>query len=162
MNECGLLKGKRILIVDDEVDVLETLEELLDGCEIRKANSYTEAKRLFETEKFDIAILDIMGVQGYELLDLSNQKRVTAVMLTAHALEPESVKRSYKEGAASFLPKEKMTDIKLYLCDVLEAQQKDRDPWWRWLARFYTFWKEELGKDWRKIDQEFYDKLKKL
>jgi len=50
----------------------------------------------------------------------------------------------------------------LYLCDVLEAKQKNRDPWWRWLGRFYTFWKEELGHDWRDLDEEFYNKLKKL
>jgi DNA-binding NtrC family response regulator len=162
MNESGLLEGKRILIVDDEADVLDTLEELLDGCEVRKASSYEEARSLLEREKFDIAILDIMGIKGYELLDLSNRNGITAVMLTAHALTPESVVRSYREGAASFLPKEKMTDIKLYLCDVLEAKQKNRDPWWRWLGRFYSFWKEDLGKDWRDLDEEFYDKLKKL
>ena len=162
MNEGGLLEGKRILIVDDEVDVLDTLEELLEGCAVWKANSYDEAKSLLEGEKFDIVILDIMGVKGYELLDLSNRKGLIAVMLTAHALEAESVVRSYKEGAASFLPKEKMTDIKLYLGDVLEAKQQNRDPWWRWLGRFYTFWKEELGEDWRDRDEEFYNKLKKL
>ncbi len=162
MNESGLLEGKRILIVDDEVDVLDALAELLEGCEVWKASSYDEAKRLLEAEQFDIAILDIMGVKGYELLDLSNRKGVMAVMLTANALDRESVVRSYKEGAASFLPKEKMADIKLYLCDVLEAKQKNRDTWWRWLGRFYTFWKEELGHDWRDLDEEFYDKLKKL
>ncbi|NIV98732.1 response regulator receiver protein, partial [Candidatus Saccharibacteria bacterium] len=32
-----ILKGKKILVVDDEPDILETLEELLDECDIETA-----------------------------------------------------------------------------------------------------------------------------
>ena len=51
-----LLKGKRILIVDDEPDVLESLEELLSMCEIVKASRFDEAKELLESVYFDMAI----------------------------------------------------------------------------------------------------------
>jgi hypoxanthine phosphoribosyltransferase len=40
-----MLKGKRILIVDDEPDVLDTLEPLLSMCNIVKATTFDEAKR---------------------------------------------------------------------------------------------------------------------
>ena len=43
-----ILEGKRILIVDDEPDVLETLLELLDMCNIDTAPDFETA------EKFDI------------------------------------------------------------------------------------------------------------
>jgi DNA-binding response OmpR family regulator len=57
-----LLDGKRILVVDDEPDVSETLEGLLFMCELKKAYSFDEGKKLLETQDFDFAILDIMGV----------------------------------------------------------------------------------------------------
>jgi PleD family two-component response regulator len=59
-----LLKGKRILAVDDEPDVLEILEELLPMCDLVKATTADEAMALFESQTFDIAILDITGVDG--------------------------------------------------------------------------------------------------
>ena len=71
MNEKTLLDGKRVLIVDDEPDVLDSLEELLSMCDVSRATSFEAAKALLETKPFDLAVLDIMGVQGYKLLDLA-------------------------------------------------------------------------------------------
>jgi DNA-binding response OmpR family regulator len=62
MDPNKLLKGKKILVVDDEPDVLESLVELLDMCKIDTALSFEEGKKLLETDNYDIAILDIMGV----------------------------------------------------------------------------------------------------
>ena len=39
-----------------------------------------------------MAVLDIMGVDGYELLKICNQQRVAGVMLTAYAVTPEDIK----------------------------------------------------------------------
>ncbi len=47
-----------------------------------------ETKKLLDYEHFDMAILDIMGVEGFELLEIAREKEVIAVMLTAHALSP--------------------------------------------------------------------------
>lgn len=41
--EDGFLHGKRILIVDDEPDVLETLEASLSMCDVVKATTFEEA-----------------------------------------------------------------------------------------------------------------------
>jgi len=43
MGKEDLLKGKRVLAVDDEPDVLETLEELLPMCDLVKATTADEA-----------------------------------------------------------------------------------------------------------------------
>ena len=119
-----LLGGKKILIVDDEPDVLDSLEELLTMCDVLRASSFEEAKALLESQPFDLAILDIMGVQGYKLLDLALEKKVISIMLTAHALTPEETVRSYKKGAAFFVPKDRLVDIATCLNDVLEAKEK--------------------------------------
>ena len=52
MKKKDLLDGKKILIVDDEPDILETLEELLSMCDITKASSFAEAKELLQNQDF--------------------------------------------------------------------------------------------------------------
>ena len=96
-----LLEGKRILIVDDEPDVLETLGEILSGCDVTKALRFVDGMKMLEEKVFDIAILDIMGVDGFKLLGEATKRQVIPVMLTANALSPENIIQSYHEGAAS-------------------------------------------------------------
>ena len=76
MNHSKLLKGKKILIVDDEKDILEQLIELLDMCRIDTASSFEDGKRLLESEIYDIAVLDIMGVRGFELLEIAKRRKI--------------------------------------------------------------------------------------
>ena len=145
-----IIKGKRVLVVDDEKDILETLADLLEICKIDTASSFEEGKMMLEQNNYDIAILDIMGVKGYELLDLCNKKRVIGVMLTAYAVTPEDIKRSYENGAASFVPKEKMADITTYLTDIYEAREKGKNLWWRWFDRLANYCEKKFGPDWQK------------
>ena len=158
MTEKDRLTGKKILIVDDEPDVLETLEEFLAQCDISKARTFDEGKELLETQRFDIAILDIMGVKGYELLDVAVQRKITAVMLTAHALTPESIVKSYKKGAAYFIPKEEMARITTFLEDILDAQERGRSTWLNWLDMLTdSYWEKKFGPDWKTKDKKFWD-----
>lgn len=159
MAEYELLEGKRILLVDDEMDVLDTLEELLPMCETVKAASFEEAKAYLESQHFDMAILDIMGVEGYKLLEIATQRKVTAVMLTAHALSPDNAVKSFKEGAASYLPKEEMVNIASYLNDVLDAIEKGKNPWIRWYDRLGSFFEKKFGPKWKEDDSEFWGKF---
>jgi response regulator RpfG family c-di-GMP phosphodiesterase len=57
--EKGLLDNKRVLMVDDEPDVLATLRDLLPMCEVTEATTFEQAKELLEMQVFDIAIPDI-------------------------------------------------------------------------------------------------------
>jgi DNA-binding NtrC family response regulator len=160
MGKKDLLEGKKILIVDDEPDVLESLEETLTMCDVRSANSFDAAMAYLEAEAFDIAILDIMGVNGYELLQIANTKGVIPVMLTAHALTPEDAAKSFKAGAASYLPKEKMTDIKTFLNDILEAKEKGKSFWWRWFERLGDYYDKKFGPDWKEADKDIWEMIK--
>ena len=155
----NLLDYKRVLIVDDEPDVLEVLESLLPMCDVVKAGSFEAAKELLETQYFDMAILDIMGVDGYKLLEIATRKEVIPVMLTAHAMSPEDTMKSFKEGAAYFVPKEKITEIVTYLNDVLEAKEKGKSLWWRWFDRFAAYYDHKFGPHWKKGDEEFWEKF---
>jgi DNA-binding response OmpR family regulator len=152
------LEGKRILIVDDEPDILGSLEELLDDCALDRAETYEAARDLLESRGYDAAILDIMGVSGYDLLGLAARKKVPVLMLTAHALSPDNLVRSIKEGARAYVPKDKIGEIRTYLTDILEEEPKP-GRLGRWFARLEPFFEETFGEYWKeKSDPEFWRK----
>jgi DNA-binding NtrC family response regulator len=159
MKEENLLQGKRILIVDDEKDVLDTLRQLLSMCKITAASTFEEAKSLLETKTLDIAILDIMGVNGYELLDIAKKKGIIPVILTAHALSVESTVKSFRKGAFYFLPKDEMPNIAAHLTDMLRAAARGESILTRWLERFDDYYERRFGIGWKDKNKDFWDKL---
>jgi hypothetical protein len=74
MSSDSLLKDKVILVVDDEPDVLEAIADELDMCIIHKAQDYHTALESISMYTYDVVILDIMGVNGFELLKKSVEK----------------------------------------------------------------------------------------
>ena len=159
MNVKKMIERKQILIVDDEQDVLDTLVELLDICRIDTARSIEEGKRLMEENNYDVAILDIMGVNGFKLLEIANQRGIPALMLTAHGLSEENLKRSAEEGASYYAPKDEINHIDLFVADIIEAREKKKNVWLKWLERLSGFYDSRFtGPNWREKDKEFWDK----
>ncbi len=156
MEEREILKGKRVLIVDDEPDILETLEEMLDTCLIDTAPNFQTAEKFLKKNRYDIAILDIMGVRGYDLLELCGKLEIPAVMLTAHALSPENLIKSIKKGAQAYVPKDKITEIATYVSDVLEACEKGAPKHGKWFSRLQPFFEKKFGSGWRDRDKDFW------
>jgi CheY-like chemotaxis protein len=146
-----ILKGKRILAVDDEADVLAVIEEQLDACQLVKASDFKAAETYLETEQFDLVILDIMGVKGFALLDLTREKKVPAVMLTAHAMTPESLQKAVDKGAVSFLPKDELTRLSELIAEILEDVEAGRTHWPRLTAQLGPKFKELWGQMWDEI-----------
>lgn len=159
MNVKNILSGKQILIVDDEPDVLESLVELLDMCKIDTASSFEEGKQLLEERPYDLAILDIMGVRGFDLLKIANKQNIPALMLTANALSEESLKKSAENGAAYFVPKDKMIDIEVFVTDVFTALNKKKSTWEKLFDRLGEFYDDRFhGTGWREKEKEFWKK----
>ena len=118
----SILTDKRILAVDDETDVLETLEDLLEdypGLVLDTATDYEGGYHLLRSWTYDAVILDIMGVRGYDLLNAAVHLGFPTVMLTAHAFSSEDLKRSITLGARAYIPKERMNDMPAFLTDVI-------------------------------------------
>ena len=161
MQDEDILKDKKILIVDDEPDVLETLTELLDMCLIDTAPDFETAKKFLSKNAYDAAILDIMGVRGYDLLQLTTHNGTPTLMLTAHALDEESLKKSAEDGAAYFAPKDKMHEIDLFVADVLDALQKKKSTWDKFFERLAGYYDKRFhGTNWRVQEKAFWkDKL---
>ncbi|MFP4087718.1 MAG: response regulator [Desulfobacteraceae bacterium] len=161
MSDTIQLKDKRVLIVDDEPDILDVVEELLEMCQVARASTFEEAEHLMKSREFDIAILDIMGVDGYGLLKIAKQKHIIPIMLTAHAFTPENLVRSIKEGADSYLPKEEITHIATFLNDVLEAREKGENPWGPWQERLpASYFEKRWGAAWQDTDQDFWERFR--
>jgi len=154
----SILNGKTILAVDDEIDVLSVLEEEIlraaAKCKFEKATTYEEAAKKLESQTYDLVILDIMGVRGFDLLELAVRKNLRVAMLTAHALTPEALKRSFEMKARAYLPKEKLGEVVPFLEDVLKYEYL---PGWKRLmkklegyfdARWEKYWKEKGEVNW--------------
>lgn len=153
------IERKRVLIVDDEPDVLESLTDLLDVCRIDTAQSFEEGKRLLEENFYDVAILDIMGVSGFELLEVARQRDIPALMLTAHGLSEENLKRSAEEGASYYAPKDRMEEIDQFVADVILAREQEKNVWVKWYERLSSFYDSRFtGPNWREKDRVFWDK----
>ena len=145
-----------VLVVDDEPDVLESLEEILDECDVATASSYESAKELFEKKDFDAAILDIMGVKGFDLLEIATEKKIPALMLTAHGLNPDNLVGSIKLGAKSYIPKEKMSEIDVYLKEIFIAEEKGIEKSGNWFAHLKSFFDNRFGSGWQNKDKKFW------
>ena len=162
MRPIKLLSGKKILIVDDEPDVLDVLIELLYMCGIDTATSFDEGKKLLESEVYDVAVLDIMGVKGFELLKIANENKTPAPMLTAHALSEESLKKAAENGAAYYAPKDEIYNIHLFVADVLEAKEKKKSAWIKCFERLGGFYDKKFhGTGWREKSRKFWEKKAK-
>jgi CheY-like chemotaxis protein len=155
MTSDRLLENKVILVVDDEPDVLETIEEMLSMCRIHKAADHVTALQYLLSYTYDIVILDIMGVDGFSLLRKSVSRGFPTVMLTAHALTPEALKKSIKLGAVSFLPKEKMSELESFLADVVLGGGKS--AWEKLFDKLGSFFNKRFGADWKERDAFFRD-----
>jgi len=153
----NILDGKRILIVDDEPDILETLVEILDTCLVDSAPNFETAHKFLTKNRYDLAIFDIMGVSGYELLEIANERNIPALMLTAHAVSPDNLVKSIKGGAQSYIPKDKISEIAVYIADILEPREKDGERGPDWFEKLEPYFDKKFGEGWKEKDREFWD-----
>ena len=98
-----VLKGKHILAVDDEEDILEIIKELLEDSRVETANDYESASQKIKDTRYDLAILDIMGVNGMKLLEEAVERGIPSVMLTANAISSDTLIASIDKGAITYL-----------------------------------------------------------
>ncbi len=159
MDNQDILDNKRVLVVDDEPDILETLEELLYMCSVDLASSFDEAITLLKNNTYDVAVLDIMGVKGYDLLKVTNKIDIPSLMLTAHALTPDNLKQSIEQGADAYVPKDKLVDITLFVADVLHARKDGKKSHVTWFSLLKPAFDKLFGEGWRKTDQSFWDEF---
>lgn len=153
------LKDKTILAVDDEPDILEILEETLDMCVLHTATTFKSACEHLEKYKYDAAIIDIMGVNGFDLLKRTKSRAIPTLMLTAKALTADALRKSMKGGAVFFLPKENMLDIEELLREVIRSG--GRPIWQKVFGRFAQYFEKRF--EWNYEDeQDFLNEVNEI
>ena len=114
----------KILIVDDEKNIREVIKEysILEGYEVREADSGVKALELLNSEKFDLMILDIMMpiMDGFTLLNsIPKEKRIPTIILSARDDEIDKLE-GFDRGIDDYLckpfsPRELMARVKAIL-----------------------------------------------
>jgi phosphate regulon transcriptional regulator PhoB len=128
----------RILVVDDEKDILELISYNLkkEGFEIYVSTDGEDALRRVKQEKYDIIILDLMlpGIQGMELCSILKSSEDTSdvpiIMLTAKSEELDKV-LGLEMGADDYItkpfsPRELIARVKAVLRRTREKPAKDK------------------------------------
>jgi hypothetical protein len=102
-----------------------------------------------------------MGVRGFDLLEITTEKKIPALMLTAHGLNPDNLVGSIRLGAKSYIPKEKMSEIDVYLKEIFVAQEMGVEKSGNWFARLSSFFDERFGSGWKNKDKKFWNEFDK-
>ncbi|MBU3917699.1 response regulator [bacterium] len=154
--DISILKGKRILVVDDEADILETIKDIIHTANLDEARDYKSASKMIKKNQYDLVILDIMGVNGLVLLEEAVERGFPTIMLTAHAINPETLMESIHKGAISYLPKETLSELDEHLADLLNAFEKGEPPWKLLFKKLDSFFNERFGPDWKEKHKDFW------
>ena len=161
----SILKGKRILGIDNDSDALIVLkQEILKAapnCHFEKATDYENAAQLLGSSTYDLVILDILSVRSFDLLRSAMDRFVPipVVMLTPRSLNPEVLTRFVEMGARAFLPKEDLREIIPFLEDKFRFE--NIPAWKHLLAKLEGVFTEKFKnyKDYPGV--AYYPALKK-
>jgi len=115
---------KRILVIDDSETNLVLLKAILEdaGFHVNLAGNSKEATALYEKDKPDLILLDLLmpGVDGFGFLSMMNKeekgKVVTPVIVVTAYANDENKDRAKKLGAADVI--EKPIDIPAFLFKI--------------------------------------------
>jgi two-component system nitrogen regulation response regulator NtrX len=104
------VKKRRVLVIDDEKAIRETLSEILtdEGYAVTSVESGEEGLKRLKEENFDLAFLDVWlrDRDGLSVLEAADRRlqEVPVVMISGHA-SVETAVRAVRLGAYDFLEK---------------------------------------------------------
>jgi PAS domain S-box-containing protein len=127
------MSGERILVVDDEPDVVRVCTKTLlgEGYQIRGANGGQEALTYLAEEPFDLLLVDLMmpDVDGLTVLRRAKEldPGITAVIITAYGTLRNAVD-ALRAGARGFLLKPfDLADLLLAVDEALVERRREQE-----------------------------------
>ena len=138
------MKSTRVLIVDDEPGIRESLTGVLEdeGIECSSVGSGEECLAELSRQNFDVILLDVWlpGMDGLETLarvqELPFADRPEIVIISGHGTIETAVKAT-KLGAFDFLEKPFQLDALLRMVDELHDTASISDETWAQLEKDY-------------------------
>ncbi len=140
-------------MVDDEPDTLTAVKEALAISQVDIAAGFAEAQQLIAAECFDLVILDVMGVNGFFLLETCCKNKLPVAMLTGDFMHTQVVIAAMKLGAVSFIPTDALHQLPEIVAEILEDLEQGRTHWTRLFQRLGPRFRERLDVSWEQ-DQE--------
>ena len=122
--------NENILVIDDESDILRTVESILtkEGYRVRSASGGAEAIEIFKSEPFDLVITDIRmpEMNGLEVMWRVKEmdEDVEVIILTGFASTENAIQSLRDDMAFDYLtkPLEKIEDLLLAVKRALEKR----------------------------------------
>ena len=119
-----------ILVVDDEVSVRMTIEEMLKplNCKIFHAKNGTEGLDIFKTTDIDLVILDILlpGQHGLsvctEIRNIKGKSDVPLIIMTAIYKKMKYKQQAIEQGADAYIAKP--YDMNIFIYHVMRLLKK--------------------------------------
>lgn len=103
--------NKKILVVEDNREIITLISIFLKNYEISSAFSGEEALTAFQMDDFDAVLMDINLGRGWDGLEttkkiksMPNYHNQPIIAVTAHALKGDR-ERILKEGCSHYIPK---------------------------------------------------------
>ena len=94
-------------------------------------------------------------------MEIASRKDIPARMLTAHAISKDNLKKSFEKGASYYVPKDEINKIDVFLADILDARDKEKNVFIKWYERLSGFCDRRFGPNWKDNDPEFWNSLLK-
>lgn len=123
---------KRILVVDDEINVCKSIRQALlcEAYEIDTSLSGEDALKKEDVKRYDVIVADLMmpGLSGLDLLQALKGKNSAAkvIMITGYPTLKNTV-QSVQLGAFDFLPKPFLpSDLRNVVARALEAGDSEK------------------------------------
>lgn len=152
------LRNKLVLAVNEEKDILEIIEEELSfeaaNVTLHAATTFDHAQQYLISYTYDLALLDVMGVGGFDLLQVAQNAGIPAVVLTAHMFTPETLIKSIELGARGYLPLDQLGSLIPFLEDIFKLSCQR--AWAKALDQVWTIFHKKLGSDWGTTQEEFW------
>ena len=122
----------KVMIVDDNAEMRTFIRTLLNdvASEFVECADGKEAVAVYETEKPDWTVMDVMmgGVDGVTATRLITSKYPgSQVMIVTQNNHPKLKERAHEAGAAGFLLKENLLDLRTALTPSVKTSRKT-DP----------------------------------
>ena len=133
---------KTVLLVDDEVDLLDTYKAILEheGFDVLTATGSAEAMKIATSNPIHVAVLDVMmetPTEGFELARAMRQnektKRIALLMLTAVNTHNEEigsfVRFSDRDRDHTWLPVDRFMDKPISPQDLVATVRTLAEAW---------------------------------
>jgi DNA-binding response OmpR family regulator len=135
------VRRAKILVVDDEADLVEIVRVNLEGAgyEVAGARNGVEGLRLLKEKRPDLVILDVLmpELDGWEVLRRIRRDRLTAatpVVMLSSLDEDDAILRGLDDGAVEYVtkpfqPENLVASVKTLLEVFDPAMREERRAW---------------------------------